>query len=315
MWTKLHIHGPPAEASYLRFKIDDVRLVLRATLPRNLSLGPHFAGGVGTIEPNEPHGGMFLIARGRAKTDTQAGDALSQAMEDLVIALNFPFLSRLYQVRFGRDRPYSQLLMGPYQFFFGPRLKRDDDRIWYTPEFSEEDWRSTRKSFAEVKSVTPWVRDFLLKIKDHPCRRQLRRALRLLGDGWASPRASYRLLRSWTAVEALFSENPERADGYETIVRRASFLAKNPEIRRWKLRHAALVRNRFVHDNREGIALENIAGDLERYICAIVNWLVFKEPALTHERFLNFVDQPTSIPMLRQRKEDAEKAIALFEGG
>lgn len=312
MWTKLSLHDWGSRNRFL-YRLGSIVVVLRKDVPQKLRLSSFSIGGMDRIDPEEPKGGIVAIARGRFRSDKQAGNGLYEAISDLTAIINFAYLSRRREWRSGKVRPKAKLLLGDNQYLFKSGRSLNRDTIWYNADFRSDFWAASNFRAADLQHVDKYLKALLHRIQEHPSGERVLAALRMMGEGSFSHDVQQRILRTWTAFEILLSRSAERADRYEEIVRRASFIAKDRK--RWELQlfHAARTRNRYVHENAATVAAEAVADTLDAYLSALIDWILFSKFGFeSHERLLDTLDLPTDARVLERQIADRTRAIEIL---
>lgn len=312
MWTKLSLHDWGLGKSF-RYRVGDVNVLLTGRVPSTLRLTEFFTNGMGRINPEEPNGGVVAIARGRFRSDKQAGNGLYQAISDLAAIINFAYLSRRREWRAGKVRPKAKLLLGDNLFLFKGRRSLNKHTIWYNADFRQDFWSASNFRTKDLERIDKYVKSLLQRIKKRPVGERVMSALRMMGEGAFSHDVQHRILRTWTAFEILLSRSAERADRYEEIVQRAAFIARDKK--RWELQllHAALTRNRYVHENSAAVAAESVADTLDAYFTALVEWVLFSKFEFeSHERLIDTLDLSTDISVLEKQVEDRRRGMEIL---
>ncbi len=312
MWTKLSLHEWGKSKAYL-FKIGNVHIVLRKQVPSSLHLDKFFISGIGDISPEFPKGGVIAIARGRFRSDQQAGDGLHRSITDLASIINLALQSRRREWRSGKAKPKSKLLVGDNQYLFRGRKNLNTESIWYNPDFREDFWIASNFRIKELERVSRYVRKLLREIDNHTSGERIMSSIRMMGEGWTSHDEHHRILRTWTAFELLLSRSPERADRFEDIIKRATFIAKDRQ--RWstQLLHAALTRNRYVHENAAAVSAGAVATALDAYLTALIEWMLFSSVKFeSHARLLDMLDLPPDPEALQRQATDRSRAIQIL---
>ena len=313
IWTKISAAGI-GPRSRVVIKIGEGSVVLSKLLPKSLQISEYFISGVGRVNPNEPKGGVYAIASGKFRSDLQAGDGLTEMISDLLCVINFVYLGRRVVHRSGKAKPKSVIIMGDNQYLFRKSVDINRDSIWYNPEFRADFWESARFSERDFIISLNAAREMIKRIRSHVFGGRIMAAMRMLTEGWTSHDERHRILRSWTAFELLLSRSSKRMDNYEAIVKRASFLARRPEIFEMRLRHAASVRNRCVHENQTGVDAESVATTLDNFFVAMVNVLIFSDTSFSsHEEFIDVLDLCRDPEVLQKQIDIRRKAIDLLK--
>lgn len=132
VWSRLLATQMPFNKG-ARVTWENTRLELASRLPRYLRLTPYHHGGAGTIDPNEPPFGGFIIGRCKARSAESALDHFSEATELLMALFNLRETRGRYSLSPG-DFADGPLRQGPSYFIFKNRNFLPDD-YWYNPKY------------------------------------------------------------------------------------------------------------------------------------------------------------------------------------
>jgi hypothetical protein len=223
-------------------------------------------------------------------------------------------LGRRREWRSGKAAPKAKLLIADNQYLFRGRKNLNTETIWYNPDFREDFWESNQFNTHDFELSVKNTRIFLKALSDHSSGQQAMAAMRILAEGWSSHDVSHRILRSWTAFEIFLSRSPERADRYEEIIDRAVYLVKDKKLWKMILLHAALTRNRYVHENEAGVSAEAVASSLDDFFAQLLGWILFMKVKFeSHQRLLDTLSLSADLGTLRTQAEDRERALQLLD--
>lgn len=309
MWTKVNA-TPDDGFNSIALKFGDVRLQISLLPPRRLRFDEIEAPGTGRVRSDFPKGGMAITARGRFRSDLQAGEELFRSISDVCGLINLFEHRHRRTYRFGEAKPKVTLLTGKYHFLFREGVSTHERGLWYNPDFREDFWNSSPFSAQKITKSVAFVRRVIKDLGRSSFGDRIRSSIRLLHEGWQSHNLNQRILWAWTAFETLLSRSADRADDYETVKKRALFIAKNPQLENIALDLAITYRNRFVHENRQCGAAESAAEYLDEYLIWIIEWLLQRFIHFeNHSRFLDMVDAPRDPSKARAQIVDRRRAI------
>ncbi len=299
MWTYMRLNWNGAESPF-RLKINNVKFSGLPRLPTDLVVSDYDLNGVGKIKPNSHYGFGYIVCSVDARNEDDAARQIFEAL-DIFWSLANAIWSE-WNIFGGEHHAEAKFWNGPYQFFFKDDTFLGTERLWFSSEFSDDEWNRYPKKRSEFDKLLPTVRNAIKELVDHPLRKIILRALKLLNDGMTSKDSSYRLLRYWSALEVLFSS----AGGTKTsdIILRSLFADKYYDIDRLKLDYLSRLRNQYVH---EGLGNENVyylIQFLRDHVRKHVFYLTFHGADFkNHEDYLAMCDLPHDLDALKSRRE------------
>lgn len=309
MWTKINATPDPAVRA-ISYKLGEVDVKIVAEPPKRLGFDHLNVPNTGLVQADYPKGGMVITAKGRFRSDLQAGEGLSQSISDVCALINLAEHRHRRTFRFGEARPKATLLSGKYHYLFREGVSIHQDGLWYNPDFREDFWNTSGFVREKIGKSAPYVRRILRDLRTSRSSDRIRSSIRLLHEGWQSHNVNQRIHWTWTAFETLLSRSIERTDDYETVKRRALFIAKNPDLEDMALDLAIKYRNRFVHENGQCGAAENVAEYLDEYLILIIEWLLQRFVRFeNHARFLDMLDAPRDVSKLKGQIIDRRRAL------
>lgn len=312
MWTAFRVRMD-IDARGSRFRIDDVRINLYRNLPKWLCLQEHFISGVGIINPNSILNYYYLVCNTTARNENQASDKIFRACDTFYASINTAWRTTEF---FAKRHSTAKILPGPYQFLFEGQKFLGTDKVWYTPNFDEDEWCRSPKSASDFARQSNTIRKVLSRLQRHPLRTQLEKALVFSSEGMMSKDLSFRLMRFWSAAEALFTSEADRTNSKKLIDRMVFAERENREISRMKLERAYILRNLYVHhgstDNDDNSLTEN----LRETILIFAFYILFNgEDIATHSDLLMMLDLPSDQSALAIRRQAIDRRLRLIQTG
>lgn len=302
IWTKFRASNMAHHPGF-RLEWQGVRLRSAAQLPARIAQGEYFLNGVGRIYPDRPHGYGHVIMTVDARDERSAVERGLEALQ-LVMGLANMFENMGRWSHDGhRHWTEGKWWLGPHHFVFRGNRFLGDERIWYNGDYDETAWTTHAPPMRDALHVIPLVRRALHELANHPLRPLLLQAILLLQDGFAARDGSHRLLRYWSALERLYVEESGRGSSNQKVVDRASFAELDPAISRWKLNHAAQLRNNHAHAGGTDDDLQ-VMGQFLRHLLArhLNHWIFQGRSFANHAQLLAYVDLPgdeTALASLR----------------
>jgi hypothetical protein len=309
LWTRVNLRNKDL-ASAVAFSLEDSIIVRFA---RNPPSGLKFDGdNKNACNAAYLEGGIVASARGRFRSNLQAGDGLYGAISDVVALINVAEHRRRRTWYSGEARPKATLLIGKYNFLFQGNLDVNKDGQWYNPDFRDDFWNRWTFTCEKLRNATPYVRIFLKGLKSNVSREPIMRAVRLLHEGWQGHERHQGLLRSWSAFEALLSRSNLRTDDYDKVVDRACFFARDREYVKAAFDVARNYRNRFVHRAESSGAVDSVATFLDEYLIGVIEGLLSMPIKFeSHIRLLDAMDLTPDMVVLKRQILDRQRALKL----
>jgi hypothetical protein len=251
------------------------RIYVRLKLPEALQIEEYFISAIGSIYPDRPVGGSYLVANGSFRSDTQAGSSLAFLMEDFSGILTYSKIRFRRVFRSGRLRPKSQAMLGGSYYLFADDQHFIKDRIWYDADFREDFWQDCRYSFTDLGKADGFIRNLIRSFDKSTSSKVLWSSFRVASRAWMSHDPNDRLAQLWSAFEILFSRSDRKTDSYDTIVKRASFFARDRRLVRLILSQAADARNQFLHRRSSAPNVSHLTEWLTNYYAGTIEWIAF----------------------------------------
>lgn len=303
MWTKMRLKQMPFVPNS-RFKIGMVDIRTAASLPRWLHLDRYFVSGVGDIDPNKPVFFGYLIFSVDARNENEAADEIFRAKEKFQAVVNTSWRSTEF---FIQRSSTAVLLDGPYYFFFEKRKFIGLNKIWYSQEYDDREFSRFPKDAKNFLERADQIRRILKLLDLHPLRKQIERALILVNEGMKSSNLSFRLMRFWSAAEALYTSSSDRTNR-EKLISRMVFAETEDRlpIEQRKLERAYELRNAYVHHGYTDNDDTGLTQNLREFILLFAYYILFNGQDIeTHHDLLLMID-PSSEP---KKSEPVLRAI------
>lgn len=300
MWSRIRLRWIGQHTGF-NIDHDGVRFQARGSIPNRLTLQEYRVNGVGRVDPNDLHGFGYLVARVDSRSEYDAAHRIFDAQDTLYALVNV--LWRSWSIMGGEHHVEAELRQGPHQFFWNEGAFLGTDRLWFNIDHDSEEWERHPKDIRTFTAdVLPTARRGLKKLQSHPLKGILVRAMKLISDGMSSRKSSYQLLRYWSAMEMIFSDNSKNIR-YDDVVRRSLFAEIDPSISGLKLRYLAKMRNRYVHAGEENENLYSLIQFLRHFVCEHVSYLIYQgDDFETHADYLAMCDLPRDAASLEKRK-------------
>lgn len=311
MWTKFRAREMSNNASF-KLSWNGVHLRSNAGLPKYLRLQEYHLNGHGQIHPDSPSFYGYMLASCKARDEDNAVHQMLDAMQLFYGLANIYARWGQYTLHFGNNWTDGPLWLGPYQFTFRSAKFLGKDRLWYNPDFVGEAWSRNPLGMGKVLTLLPRIRKALAALEKHPLREVLVRSILLLQDGFATRDGSHRLLRYWSALEQLYGDDPNNRN-QQRIIQRASFAEPAPALERWKLSHAAHLRNGHVHAGDPRGEVDTSAEYLRNLLSRHINHLIHVRSDLkNHAQWLELVDLPAGKNKLNAKKDLIDIKLGYF---
>jgi hypothetical protein len=208
-WAKISIGGATKRQHY-RYDMQGGRIYVRLKLPEALQIEEYFISAIGSIYPDRPVGGSYLVANGSFRSDTQAGSSLAFLMEDFSGILTYSKIRFRRVFRSGRLRPKSQAMLGGSYYLFADDQHFIKDRIWYDADFREDFWQDCRYSFTDLGKADGFIRNLIRSFDKSTSSKVLWSSFRVASRAWMSHDPNDRLAQLLSAFEILFSRSDRK---------------------------------------------------------------------------------------------------------
>lgn len=303
MWTKMRL-SQMASASGLRFQFDGVFVRTVANLPKWLSLETNFISGIGDVNPNVLPFFGYAILSTKARSENEASDKLFIALDKFYAIVNTSWRFNEFWIS---HRPSSILLHGPNYFFFENKKFLGQNRAWFNQDFDEKEWTFSPKTAADFSKNADLFKRAIKRLECHPLRVPLERAIVLVSEGMMSSRLSFRLMRFWSAAEALYTKENSQTP-YDRLIDRMLFAEAEDEIsiERLKLKRASELRNQYVHRGLTEKENSSLIQNLRETILRFAYYILFNgDDFRKHAELLEMIE-PSNAP-----HKVAEKLLAI----
>jgi hypothetical protein len=312
MWTKCRLRQM-SFAKCVRFDVEGVAVRTVPRLPRWLRLQEYFVSGLGRIDPNVLPSFGFLIFSVEARNENEASKKIFAAADLLFAIANTS--KRSVELEIQRT-PSAKFWLGPHQFFFENRKFLGNERIWYNENYNEKVWNSFPKDAKDFVGQAPKIRDVIRKLAQHPLQAELNASLLLINEGMTSDNLSFRLMRFWSAAEALYAPGDDKTPA-KKLIARLTFASKSSEwLNKIKLERCYHLRNMYVHrGSNDGDDTSLVQNLRETLLHQIYYYLWNAQDIETHSDLLTMVDLPADERTLERRKLAIDRRLNILRSG
>ncbi len=313
MWTKMRL-TQMAFSKSVRFKFEDVSVRTVSRLPKWLQLEPHFISGVGDVKPNTLPFYGYVIVSTKARNLNEGSEKVFAALEKFYAVVNTVWRSTEFWIS---RRPTAVLMHGPNYFFFEGRRFLGKNQVWFNQDFDEKEWSSFPKKASEFLGRAESFRRVFHRLETHPLGIPLVRSLVLISEGMMSSKLSFRLMRFWSAAEALYAEANEQTPTNKLIDRMVFIESgEHSQIEKLKLKRAYELRNEYVHhgsiENDDSALTQNLRETILKFAYYV---LFHGEDFENHSDLMMMVD-PTNAPQkVEGRRLAIERRKMIMETG
>lgn len=312
MWTKCRLRQM-SFAKTSRFGVEGVAIRTSAHLPKWLRLDEHFISGVGRIKPNDLPLYGYLIFSTEARNENEASKKIFAAADLFFSIANTS--TRPVELWVQRV-PSAILWLGPHQFFFENRKFLGQNKVWYNQNFDEKIWDRFPKNAGELNKRARQIRRAVQALIDHPLREPLRASLLLINEGMTSDDLAFRLMRFWSAAEALYAPENERTST-SRLISRLTFASKaDAWLDKIKLERCYHLRNMYVHRGSNDSDDTSLVQHLRELVLHQIYYYLFQGSDIeSHEDLLMMVDLPASENALERRRQAVERRLNIARRG
>lgn len=308
LWVKFRARNMGSSPGF-RLKWNGVSMRTVWSLPAYLKVQDYFLSGHGDVTPAEPTFFGHVILTCNARDEETAVDRMLGALHLFHGLFNIRARWGQFTHHSGLHWTDGPLWLGPFQFAFRGKSFLGQERLWYNPDYLLEAWDRNPLDMKKVLTFIPRVKKLLKALEKHPLRDVIVKAVTLFQDGFASRDTSHRLLRYWSALEQLYSDDP-RNRNQQLIIKRASFAEDSPALERWKLTHAGQMRNEHVHAGEAAAEADATTEHLRHLLSRHINHLILRRGDLkNHAEWLELVDLPPTAVKLKARKAVIDKRL------
>lgn len=313
LWTKFRARNMTLSKQFA-LQIGHVKIRSVSNLPKYMRLEEFFLSGFGRIDPNPPSFFRYIVFSCEGKDEDSAVNEMLEAYELFMALFNMYYLYGRSGRIYGRSWTEARLVLGPYQFVFEGKKFLGDEQIWWNPDFDLKAWDAFPLDMKEILKTLPRTKQAVHRLSCHPMRKVLIRSLMLMQSAMSARDGNMRLLRFWSALEHLYGDGSDGPKDYKRIIHRASFPEVHREFEKWKLTHAAMLRNAFVHAGGESGELEAACLHLRLLLSRHIDYLIFRaEHIQSHQDFLRMVELPASKNELDHLKALVEERAKLIK--
>lgn len=312
MWTKCRLRKM-ALSKNLRFNVEGVMVRTAPTLPQWLHLNDHFISGVGWIDPNVLPSFGYLIFSTEARNENEASKKIFGAADLFFSIANTSKRSLDLWVQ---RLPSAKLWLGPHQFFFEGRKFLGNEKVWYNQNYDEAHWNGFPEDASELNRQASLVRRVIMALAGHPLRPQIKASLLLINEGMTSDDLAFRLMRYWSAAEALYAPETDKTPTSK-LLSRLTFTSKLDEwLDKIKLERCYHLRNMYVHRGANDSDDTSLVQHLREVLLHhIYYFLLHGQDILTQEDLLMMVDLPSSEEPLERRKLAIDRRLNIARTG
>lgn len=312
MWSKMRLRQMAFHPTS-RFDLDGVSIRTAAHLPQWLQLDEHFISGVGRIFPNQLPFFGYIICTVEARNENEASRRIFNACDLFFAIVNTAWRSTESWIQ---RRPTAKLWLGPNQFFFREKEFIGSDRVWYNPNFDEDEWNLFPADVVQFNRRKSRFRKIINSLSSHPLKSEISSALILISEGMSSRDLSYRLMRFWSALEVLYSKNDDKTN-HKTLINRLCYASKNRAwLDRLKIERCYNLRNSYVHRGSQESEDTTLVQHLRELLLGHIYYYIFNgSDILTHDDLLMMVDLPASTDALDRRILAIERRKKITQSG
>ena len=312
MWTKCRLRSMTF-AKTVRFDVKGVAIRTSRHLPKWLQLSEHFISGIGRVRPNALPFYGYLIFSVEARNENEASTKIFAAADLLFAIAN---TSKRSLELWTQRVPSAFLWLGPHQFFFEDRRFIGDDHVWYNQNFDEDIWNRFPKDARDFVHGAPFIRRIVRKLADHPLCAQLESSLLLINEGMTSVDLSFRLMRFWSAAEALYAPSDDRTSANRLISRLTFASGPNEWLDKIKLERCYHLRNLYVHRGSNDSDDTSLVQHLRELLLRQIYYYLFNgDDFESHTDLLMMVDLPTGEQTLLRRKLAIDRRLSFARCG
>lgn len=300
-------------AKGVRFDLEGVAVRTAPRLPKWLRLEEHFISGVGRIDPNALPFFGYLIFSVEARNENEASKKIFAAADLFFAIAN---TSRRSVELFIQRVPNAILWLGPHQFFFQNRKFLGENSVWYNQNYDEKAWNRFPTDAKDFILQAPLIRRMIKKLADHPLQSELKSSLLLINEGMTSNDLAFRLMRFWSAAEALYAPSDDKTPA-KKLIARLTFASKSGEwLDRIKLERCYHLRNMYVHRGSNDSDDTSLVQHLRELLLHQIYYYLHQGRDLeSHSDLLMMVDLPSDDGALERRALAIERRLNITRSG
>lgn len=312
MWTKCRLKSM-SQAKSSRFEVDGVGIRTAPHLPKWMRLEEHFVSGVGRINPNVLPFFGYMIFSVEARNENEAAKKIFSACDLFFAIVNTSWRS----VEFWIQRfPSAKMWLGPHQFFFENQRFLGDHRVWYNQNYDEDKWNRSAKSARDFVGQTRLIRRIIKALAEHPLMSELKASLLLVSEGMISDDLAFRLMRFWSAAEALYAPDDDKTP-MKKVISRLTFASTSYEwLDKMKLERCYHLRNIYVHRGSNESDDTSLVQHLRELLLHQIYYYLWNGQDITsHADLLMMVDLPQDEGALERRKLAIDRRLSIARSG
>ena len=312
MWTKCRLKEM-SFASSAHFEVDEVTIKTSYRLPKWLQLEEYFISGVGRIDPNVLPFFGHIIFSVKARNENEASKRIFAAADTFFAIAN---TSRRAVESWTQRVPSAKLWLGPHQFFFEKRRFLGKNRVWYNPNYDEAKWNRFPESAEKFFDGANQIRRVINTLTNHPLHSELRNSLLLISEGMISDDLAFRLMRFWSAAEALYAAGEDKTPS-KKLISRLTFASKSDVwLDKIKLERCYNLRNLYVHRGSNEADDTSLVQHLRELLLHQIYYYLFHgRDIASHADLLMMVDLPADETDLDRRKTAIDRRLNIVRSG
>lgn len=255
---------------------------------------------------------VFIPAR---KSEYEAFAAGRDAVDFFRGTWNLLLNSGTFELNFGRptELPFNKIIEGPIRTLYFSDGKRVSDSVWIDSTIGElpTSIHIDLSEYLNLKKFSEFVRRKLSKIryKDRLINAIIRYC-RSLDDSDSSSA----FLRLWILLETLTGLKGQHQISYDVLIRRTSFIYKNPDLQKTILAHLRAARNDLVHLDRESSYGHMVVYQLRSHVEKLLSFhFEYGKKFNSIGKAAELMDTGVDKNVLRQRSQLYKMAIKLRE--
>ena len=294
------IFSAPTGAATVRF----VR-----TYPSRANTAPWLLSGFGPINlaPEVAQAPLWVTVE--ARTESQAWENALSAVSALLGCVNYCLNYGRQRIMSGRPIPRNSVRLMGVQVLY----RYDWSRVENSAGFEENPYEETFpvEIDASIYKLRKPLRRMVKGMSGNVLGPLLFEAMQDYQEGLSHADDSLVHLRLWSLLERL-TDTP-KGDSTVTI-RRGSFLAREMEAKRQRLKHAADTRNAFVHRRERTPFINAISHDLRFRVEAMLRFLFFAQHRFMYlDEFFQLLDSPRTASEIARKVRMLRHARTLIE--
>jgi hypothetical protein len=177
-------------------------------------------------------------------------------------------------------------------------------------------WNRFPKDAKDFVRQAPLIKRALKKLADHPLRAELKASLLLINEGMTSDDLAFRLMRFWSAAEALYAPGEDKVPARKLIAR-LTFASKASEwLDKIKLERCYHLRNIYVHRGSNDSDNTSLVQHLRELLLHQIYYYLWQGRDLEkHSDLLMMVDLPSAEGALERRRLAIDRRLSIARSG